>query len=1053
MRPLYLIMSGFGPYAGREEVDFRPWADGGLLLITGDTGAGKTTIFDAISFALYGSASGEFRGPRMLRSDFAAPETPTFVRLDFSYAGKEYRIERNPEYSRPRLRGQGETKQSAQANLTLPDGSLVSGVKEVDRRVEEILGLNRAQFGQLAMIAQGEFRKLLLAPTEERSAIFSRIFDTHIYGDLQKRLKEEAAASRQAYEEENKSLLQYIAGLQCSEEQGDLARAAAEPDLFHLEELLALIDQAVEADSQAEQALFQEQERLNTALEAKSAEIASAESLSRQISALTAAEKREIELLAQAREKQAWEAELQQAQLATGLQQQEDKQQQLFAVWEQLRQQKEETQQEWAQQEDKRQQFAQRFRDAQAAESQRETLRAEIHLLEEEQPRYVQLQAAQQALAEAEERLNQAEQDQDDARKQEQTQQESCQARREKLAALAGEDAVTNPSPAALLNLLQQRKSGQELALEQCHIRLEQAKRLCQELKAYADLDEDFRTKQAKAEKELGIYTEGKQVYDRLYLAFLRNQAGLLAQELSEGEACPVCGALQHPSPAVLQPDAPSSQEVEDARKRMELAREDSEAAVNLAREARGRLGNKQELLQQLNREILPDVEFDALFEQAPAHRQWQELELQQKQQDCARAEQHLQQGKTLMENLETAEQALQVAQRRSEEVKEALSLAQSQQRVAAAQRDALQQQMKYTDAEQAAGVLQKKRDKLLRWNQEYQQVEASFHQAEKQAQAAQAKLEQLREQEKGALAKAEAAEQALHREAEARMGSWEIYRSSIRDAEAQKQLWEKISNYEKEKSALIAEKQALSRGIQGRELPDQQALLQAQQQLRRDREIVQARRAGILSRAEQNRRVREQLQRGCQRQAELARKHLMLQDLSDTVNGNLKGKQKLSLERYIQGAYFDRVLESANRRLEQMSGGRFLLRRRAEGGLVSQTGLDLDVFDAYTGSQRDVRSMSGGESFKASLALALGLADVVQAHAGGVQLDAMFIDEGFGSLDGDSLEAALRTLEQLSDGQRMVGVISHVEELRQRIERKLIISGGRNGSHIRVGQ
>ncbi|MDO4733346.1 MAG: SbcC/MukB-like Walker B domain-containing protein, partial [Bacillota bacterium] len=408
-----------------------------------------------------------------------------------------------------------------------------------------------------------------------------------------------------------------------------------------------------------------------------------------------------------------------------------------------------------------------------------------------------------------------------------------------------------------------------------------------------------------------------------------------------------------------------------------------------------------------------------------------------------------LEQGQSLLKELQSRERSLESSRKEQERLREEESSVRKQCQALRDRLDDLCGQLLFCRREEAEKDLQASRGKLERWNRSYDEVEQGFRKAETAAQAAAVRLGQLQSQLAEAQRMAETAEKELRCAAISRMGSWELYRRSLRSEEEKAVLQKRISDFGQEKSALAAEKSSLERSIQGRALPDLEGLQQEQLQLRAQREQLQQAQNRILSRLDRNRLSRDSIRRIAEKTAEQGRKCAMLQDLSDTLNGTLKGKQKITLERYIQSAYFDRVLESANQRLSRMSEGRFQLRRRVENAHSAQSGLELDVFDEYTGSQRDVRSMSGGESFKASLALALGLADVVQAHAGGVQLEAMFIDEGFGSLDGDSLEQAMRVLEQLSSGKRLVGIISHVEELRQRIDRKLIVKGGPRGSHL----
>ncbi|MBQ6808280.1 MAG: SMC family ATPase, partial [Firmicutes bacterium] len=1023
MRPLKLSLSAFGPYAAREEVDFSRWEEGGLLLITGDTGAGKTTIFDAISFALYGEPSGEQRAPRMLRSDFAAPETPTYVRLEFSYAGKRYQIERNPEYSRPRLRGKGgETKQAAGATLTLPDGSVLSGLSEVNRRMEEILGLNRAQFSQLAMIAQGEFRKLLLAKTEDRSAIFSRIFDTGIYGDLQKKLKEQAAAAERDYDDLNKSLLQYISAVECPEEEQELAQALAEPDLFQMEPLLGLLEGALSRDAEQSAVLARrilEQEAL---LEAQTARITEGENLTRQWQAYGQTLQKEADLKEREAEFLSFREELHQAELAAALEQEEALWKQQLRSCQSLEQQLEENKAEAEKQEQKRQELGDRFRKAQEAEGQREELRLQIRRLEEEAPRYALLEKLELEQKESAAQQEAAKEALQNMRKQSEQLRREQREKIQRLLSLAKaaehflredpsfpESSLPGESISALLKegidgaeaaefltaaltRLQQAADRALRQRESAQSQVDELERLKLALSEHADLQQTFSRQQQAAEQTLSAYEKSRAIHGQLYLLFMRNQAGLMAAELQEQQACPVCGSLEHPHPAQLSHDAPSATQLEQAQKRMEADRQSSEDAVSLARISGSRLEEQQRLLLEQAAPWFPRGDLAELQEQLPQLQQGLSALLYGREEEEQRRKRAQEEGQSLLKEVQAQGNRLEQVKKEEDEQQEVETAARNRSQALQTRLDDLCGQLLFSGRKDAEAALLALRSKLERWNQAYEETERGFRAAEAAAQSAAAKAAQLSEQLKQAQTDAQLAEATLRAGAADRMGSWEAYCLAIRSEEARQTLREKISLHEQERIALSAEKRSLEQSIQGQEAPDLDALREEQAKQRAARDALQQEQNRLLSRVDRNELSRKRIGETLQKQQKAGAQYAMLRDLSDTVNGNLKGKQKLSLERYIQGAYFDRVLEKANQRLSRMSEGRFHLRRRMESGLVSQTGLDLDVYDGNTRSQRDARTMSGGESFLASLALALGMADVVQAHAGGVQLDSMFI-------------------------------------------------------------
>ena len=1054
MRPLKLTMSAFGPYGGVEEVDFTRWYQGGLLLITGDTGAGKTTIFDALTFALYGEASGESRTPRMLRSDFAAPETPTYVRLSFSYRGRTYCVERNPEYTRPKLRGRrGDAKQAAAAVLTLPDGSVAAGVNEVNRRLEEILGLSRAQFGQLAMIAQGEFRHLLLARTEERSAIFSRIFDTSMYGTLQLRLREQAGAAERELEDWNTRLLHLMQGLQCPEDQPALSAWLASPDLFHVEEFFPLLEQAIAADETRDSQLGQELARFDQILLDQAAQLAEGEALLAQWDQYDQALGEQQALLSQEAERETQRLRLERAELADALSQME-------ALYQQRKEDHEKkqallvpAQADLDRQEQLRQAYGDRYQAALAVEDQRQVLRDQVRRLEEELSQYDTLETLQKQQADGAASWKRWKQEREGTLAQADQARQQIQMQQQALSQLAdptgGQYAQEPEGGAQAFTIVQRQAVAAQRDVEQAQLAKTRLEQLWRELLRQRELTDDYRAAQERAEQALVAYTQAHDTYEQAYRSFLREQAGLMAMQLTDGQPCPVCGATQHPQPAAASPTAPSATQVEQAKTQMEQARQVSESAVSGAQVVRSQQIEQTNRVLEQAATLFPQEPLEQLYGELPERMDQAQQALEQAETQARTAGEHLTAAQSILDELSQLLQAERAAQALAEQQRQKEEAAQRQMETAAVQAQSLSSRLLYPERQEAQAVLIQSKKKLDKWNRTYTETEQNFRQAETGVQTARTRLEQLQEQLSQSQSQLDQAEQDLHQAATARMGSWDAYCQARLTPEEREGLQQQVEAYTRQKEAIRAALQTLARSIQGRPRPQLEPIRQAQEQCRQERNQCQDRHSQLFARLQHNRKSREQLRLAAARQKQVNRRCAMLRDLADTVNGNLKGKQKLSLERYIQGAYFDRVLDAANQRLLQMSDGRFRLRRRADGGLVSQTGLDLDVFDEYTGTQRDVRTMSGGESFQASLALALGMADVVQAHAGGVQLDAMFIDEGFGSLDGEALEHALRILEQLTNGQRLVGVISHVEELRQRIEQKLVVRATRQGSHL----
>ncbi len=799
MRPVKLTISAFGPYAGRMELELDRLGKSGLYLITGDTGAGKTTIFDAIVFALYGEASGSAREPVMFRSKYAEEEVPTEVELVFDYGGKQYRIRRNPEYERPSRRGDKLVLQKADAELVCPDGRIVTKTREVNAEIRKITGLDRSQFLQIAMIAQGDFLKLLLAPTEERKKIFREIFKTGRYQVLQDHLKQESSALRDRCQETERSIRQDIGGAVCGE------GSAYEEELLKARrgemitvQAMELIGQILEKDKEENQKLEQQQGLVLQELE----------QVNQILGKAAEHEKTRKELTEKAAR---LEAELRQkaARLA-GLEREEN-----------------------------------------------------------------------QVAA----RLFQA---------------------REELQSLAGageEKARLTAARKETEGHIRQMEALQRMAADYGRL-LEKAE---QEETRYRRLAGQADACQAEAMK--------------LERSFLDEQAGILARNLKEGEPCPVCGSPHHPRLAGASAQAPSEAQLKAARQEAQKALEASRKASEGCARLRGQQAQLKEAIGE----------------------QWKEMSGCPEERDL----------------------------------------------------DSMGRQL--------LAMLEKERATLRGWEQKIA-------------------FEESRMTRKEALERENSKAEAALKDVQERLAEGKTHLASADGVlkETRRQL------------------RLMSEGV---ERIDLDGVLQRKQRLTAEERNLTGLLRTIHTRVETNCRALQNLELKSAELAELEKRWSWVKALSNTANGNVAGQEKIMLETYIQMHCFDRIIAKANTRFMVMSGGQYELKRcREGGGNRSQTGLDLNVIDHYNGTERSVKTLSGGESFKASLSLALGLSDEIQSLAGGIRLDTMFIDEGFGSLDAESLEQAMEALAGLTRGNRLVGIISHVGELRERIDRQILV-------------
>lgn len=913
MRPIKLTLCAFGPYAGKTVLELDKLGERGLYLITGDTGAGKTTIFDAITFALYGEASGGNRAPGMLRSKYAEPATPTEVELVFAYGGKRYTIRRNPEYERPAKRGEGFTKERANAELILPDGRVVTRQRDVDGAVRDIMGIDRDQFAQIAMIAQGDFLKLLLASTEERKKIFRQIFRTERFQQLQERLKGESGRLKALLDTARSSIAQYMDSVVCPAEDPlgqelEKVRQGAAP----LADGVAAIQQLIGRDREAEAQLAGRIQQLEGQIAAATAGLAKAEETARAAGELQAAQ-----------------AALEQAM-------------------------------------PRRQALYDALAEEKAKQPAREALAGGIAQLEALLPAYGELEEKRKTAAGLAAKL--------------QANSEAHAGKQKELAVLAQALERQKQTRAALENAGEQ-KAVLEAALHKAAQRqqalgaLQQTCAECGALqRGLAAAQAAYRLACAQAEEQIGLYEQKNRLY-------LDAQAGILAETLQAGVPCPVCGATAHPRPARKAEGAPTKARLEQLKKAADQAREAAAEASRAAGELSGKTAEKESARQKQLEQLLgeshgPGAEGGIEAAAAEVAAQLRALAAQMGEED-----KRLTQKRGLDEQIPREEQ-------RAGRLREEISALERAAAAWAAQKD------------EAAG-----RVKAL--------MEQLPHES---AAAAQQALEALRRQQReqnAALEKAADELAACEKKINERKGQVQQLTALLQGAPP----------IDREKEA--ARKAALTACRNG--LTEQKEAVHARLAAN------EANLANIKAKAQDVLKTEE--------------RWTWVKALANTANGNIGGKEKVMLETYVQMTYFDRIVARANTRFMIMSNGQYELKRRAEAdNRQSQSGLELDVIDHYNGSERPVETLSGGESFKASLSLALGLSDEIQASAGGVRLDTMFVDEGFGSLDGDSLQQAIRALVGLAESNRLVGIISHVEGLKERIDKQIVVTKDKSG-------
>lgn len=987
MKPLSLTLNAFGPFSQPQTLDFTRIPDG-LFLICGPTGAGKTTLFDAICFALFGVASGETRQSENFKSDYADPAAMCSVTFSFSLQDKIYQIYRQPKQEKPSRTG-GMTTVPAKAELTLPDGSVIVGARETVSALEGILHLTCSQFKKVVMLAQGEFQRLLNAKSDEKQEIFRRIFDTQLYSRFSQLLAEETAQLSGRMEQVQGQLKTACASLMGDDMEPVRALTALEAPDYR--QALLLAAPILEEQAQRIEKFKAELSRLGE--QRAKVDLNAARQINRQFEELSALQEKQRELKKDAPEMEKLKATLQrfsQLREALGLLRQE---QQLSRRAEQLQERISAGRQELSRLEKAHGAIQNAYETAQKEALRENGLQQELH----------KLYGVRELLT----RLAQ------------------LKERGVHLEELAGRHKKREE----ILVLLESRRTAAQ--------QMAQADKSLRELKTAQSALRDY---QACRSRAISL----QQSHLQHYQAFLMEQSAILAQELREGEPCPVCGATDHPSPAVFDGQGVSQESIQREKKELQellqrsadlhgrasgsllaLAQEfgqpsadpnREEECLNLIahcrQEARLSLAEAQRCIDSAasrlkvltNPSVLEDPRFSDAEFLAQALRESREKFAAAQEQSKAAEEERKALKTQIPSGLDTLEKL------------------QARQNACTAQIDALRRQL-----ENAGAALEDSRSKTQRSSAAVQGDCKVLQQTQEQLEEASAQLEEFlaragsTRQEAGAFS--EGQEKLLHSQA-------------------------RLEQYENAVTQLTAQLGALTQQLAGKAPQDLQDLSRQAQKLDEQSTACQQQLLELNSNWLLNQRNLEQMENLLQQTQELYPRYLDYSELSRVASGS--NEKRISFERYVLASYFDDVITLANARLSQMTNSRYTLRRREEREKFGRaSGLDLEILDSYTGRPRHINTLSGGESFKASLALALGLADMIQMVSGGVRIETMFIDEGFGSLDPQSLDSAISTLLSLRSGGRMVGIISHVPQLRECIPCQVQVLPGTKGSSI----
>lgn len=887
MKPLKIKISAFGPYKNCIDIDFEKLGESGIFLITGDTGAGKTTIFDSISFALFGEVSGSNRPVPSVRSDFADNDTETFVELEFTHKNKKYKIRRNPAYERTKKRGEGTTKTSADASLEYDD-KVISGTKNVDIKIEEILGINSKQFKQISMLAQGEFLKILFAESKDRTEIFRRIFDTDIYNQIAKRLADKTRIAKAELEQ----LKDYFAINSSNIVWKDGMQSVQPKDVNELfiQEILEKLQQEIKINSEQfekcqEQISKQSDENSKmekeiTAQKDKNDKIDRCQKLQEEQKVLQEKQEdiKQKEILIQKNQE-----------IINKILPKEDK--------------KKELEKEILQKQKVLQDISEKIELGKKKEEKFKQILELIEIIKVQFQKYSELKDGKTEL----------------------------------------EDKIKK------LQVIIKEQENKKIASENA-----------QKLEAEW---EKLSTEVLEKEKE-----------------FFREQAGILAEKLKENEPCPVCGSLHHPNLAIKSTSVLTKEELDNLKEKEEKSRKTLTDATNKVTEINSKI---ETLIKEFGEK--PDVE---LYNKKYAE---------------------------ISEELEKAYNQL------NDNYKKIML------------KDIVIESFEYDIfKEKITNKISKEREEFLKLQTQQEenkkQIDELLQKKEKAQNDYQNTLKEL----------------GFENE--------EQYKKSVLNNLQIEIFSKEIEKYKTDVTINATKLEEIQKEIKGFEKVDLTAKIQEFNNKKQELENMRRQQMEYHRIFENNNRILVDLQTNSKKLDSKIKEFTMVEDLSKIANGTVYGKRRIEFEQFVQASYFDMVIIEANKRLLKMTDNRFLLVRKESSERVSdKIGLELEVIDNYNGKRRDVKSLSGGEAFKAALSLALGLSDVIQSYSGGIVVDTMFIDEGFGSLDTESREQAINTLNQLTDNHKLIGIISHVTELKERIDKKVIVTKSTGGSKITV--
>lgn len=1014
MLPKYLELSAFGPYRSIQKVDFTK-LNQGLFLICGDTGSGKTTIFDAICFALFGKASGDSRDTKMFRSDFAKPDEKTYVKLIFEHQNVEYTIIRNPEYYREaKNKSDKLVKENTTATISAPNGLIISKVTEVNSKVEEILGINALQFKQIFMIAQNDFLKLLYAESSERVSIFRKIFNTQIYEEIQNKLKEEYNLLNKQYEENITSVLEleqligesnsasflnkyeitnYIADVRLFQENLTNQTEQYQKQLTTLQNKVKEIEEIKREKESNNQNLlrYQEQVQLKEKLNQQKEQI---EQLSTNVKFAKIYYEQYIPCFERVNKYQ------------VDLNQHRENYQLLEKEIKQLNEELTAKQIKFQEMSDYAEQIQQYFN--------------EINLIKANLDKYERIDQIKVTNLTLGQIIN-----------------NYPNQRKQLVNEIANLKKEINNKHQEAEQVIQKDRLLQSYKLRLHTVEDEiktfnKARSVQAKIKELQKQHEDAQIIHQKSQSEKN---QLQQTYQKMRDLYDNNQAGILASKLESNQPCPVCGSLDHPVLAENQNIDFTLDDIKQKAEQLEIANQKyHEINDNLA-SIFNQIKFQEELLQDFSLNwatILSDEE-----ESINKKRILQE--------DIASLEQFLTENKNIDQaiiDLQNKCQEKEISlQEQEKEYQKKLATMESNLTIV----NNLKTDLKYKNKLEAESIMQQNDLKIKQLQQQYDELKKLIDQILKQEQILKSKVVS----EENLIAKLTELFQSEYQNCQNIQQEYTLDIDALQnfDLDQSEKILQDYQENVISNQTVLAD---LKTRLVSLEKIDLQVYLDQLNELKLKIDEQQAIYQTTMNQVHQIKTTNNRLEEKYQQMQSLKTKYENIRPLALTANGMLTKTEKIKFEIYVQSVYFDYVLQEANQRFALLSNQRYkLLRKKEATNLKSISGLELEILDNWTNQTRSVKSLSGGESFMASLSLALGLSDVMQQFCSGIKVDAMFIDEGFGTLDSETLHQAIELLKSLPTDDKILGIISHVSELKEEIDQKIIVQKSNYGSLI----